>query len=61
MTLSTPVARIVTGQAHYSEATAEGLERAFVAEFTQTWIWDPNAQSRGWSSEWTVQPFAPRS
>ena len=38
---------------------ARARERAFEADFTQTWVWDPNLSS--WMvADWTVQPFAPR-
>ncbi|WP_298163392.1 hypothetical protein [Brevundimonas sp.] len=50
---------VVTGQARYSEANAEGQEQGFSADFSQTWIWDPSL-SEWMVSEWTVQPFAPR-
>ncbi len=50
---------VVTGKAYYSEQTEGEAERSFEAEFTQTWVFDPNLSS--WMvSDWTVQPFSRR-
>ena len=49
---------LVTGQARYSREAANGEEAGFVANFTQTWVWDPNL-SEWMVSDWTVEPFAP--
>lgn len=49
---------MVTGRVQYSEASADGQERRFQADFTQTWVWDPNL-SEWMVSDWTVQPFSP--
>lgn len=50
---------VVTGRARYSEDAEGGGERWFEADFTQTWVWDPNLNE--WMvSDWTVQPFSLR-
>lgn len=49
---------VVEGQARYSDEAAGGEESWFAADFTQTWVWDPNL-SEWMVSDWVVQPFVP--
>ena len=49
---------VVEGQARYSEEATGGEESWFAADFTQTWVWDPNL-SEWMVSDWVVRPFVP--